>query len=51
MYEQAHRLTEVGAGVSLAPNGLRVLEGLGRHEAIERQGARHLRTELLVSDG
>jgi 2-polyprenyl-6-methoxyphenol hydroxylase-like FAD-dependent oxidoreductase len=28
VYEQAQLLTEVGAGVSLAPNGLRMLERL-----------------------
>ena len=29
VHEQAQQLTEVGAGVSLAPNGLRMLERLG----------------------
>ena len=29
VYEQAQQLAEVGAGVSLAPNGLRMLERLG----------------------
>ena len=29
VYEQAQQLTEVGAGVSLAPTGLRMLERLG----------------------
>jgi salicylate hydroxylase len=29
VYEQARELTEVGAGVSLAPNGLRMLDRLG----------------------
>ena len=29
VHEQAQQLAEVGAGVSLAPNGLRMLERLG----------------------
>ena len=40
VYEQAQQLTEVGAGVSLAPNGLRMLERLGVGEGIGRVGAR-----------
>jgi salicylate hydroxylase len=51
VYEQAQELAEVGAGVSLAPNGLRMLEKLGVGDGIERLGARHLSTELRLSDG
>jgi salicylate hydroxylase len=51
VYEQARQLTEVGAGVALAPNGLRMLERLGVGEGIMRLGARHESTELLLSDG
>jgi salicylate hydroxylase len=51
VHEQAQRLTEVGAGVSLAPNGLRVLERLGLGEGIERLGARYMSNRLLLSDG
>jgi salicylate hydroxylase len=51
IYEQAQQLAEVGAGVSLAPNGLRMLERLGVGEGIERLGARHVSTQLLLSDG
>jgi salicylate hydroxylase len=51
VYEQAQQLAEVGAGVSLAPNGLRMLEKLGVGDGIERLGARHLSTELRLSDG
>ena len=51
VHEQAQRLTEVGAGVSLAPNGLRVLERLGLSEGIERVGARYMSNQLLLSDG
>ena len=51
VYEQARQLAEVGAGVSLAPNGLRVLERLGAGEGVGRLGARHVSTELKLSDG
>jgi len=51
VYEQAQRLTEVGAGVSLAPNGLRMLDHLGVGEGIGRLGARHVSTQLRLSDG
>jgi salicylate hydroxylase len=51
VYEQARQLTEVGAGVSLAPNGLRMLDRLGVGEGIRRLGARHTSTELRLSDG
>jgi len=51
VYEQAQQLAEVGAGVSLAPNGLRMLYRLGAGEGIARLGARHARTQLLLSDG
>jgi salicylate hydroxylase len=51
VYEQAQRLTEVGAGVSLAPNGLRMLDRLGVGDGIARLGARHVSTQLRLSDG
>jgi salicylate hydroxylase len=51
VHEQAQRLTEVGAGVSLAPNGLRMLARLGVGDNIERVGVRYLWTRLLLSDG
>jgi len=51
VYEQAQQLTEVGAGVSLAPNGLRMLGRLGLAESVERVGARYMRPQLLFSDG
>ncbi len=51
VYEQAQQLTEVGAGVSLAPNGLRVLDRIGVGEGIGRAGARYASTQLLLSDG
>jgi salicylate hydroxylase len=51
VHEQAHELTEVGAGVSLAPNGLRMLERLGLGEAVERAGVRYMWAQLTLSDG
>jgi len=51
VYEQAPRLTEVGAGVSLAPNGLRMLERLGVGQGVGRVGARYASTHLLLPDG
>jgi salicylate hydroxylase len=51
VYEQAQQLTEVGAGVSLAPNGLRMLERLGTGQGVARAGARYMSARLLHSDG
>jgi len=51
VYEQAQRLTEVGAGVSLAPNGLRMAERLGIGDGVRRAGARYASAQLLLSDG
>jgi salicylate hydroxylase len=51
VHEQAQQLTEVGAGVSLAPNGLRVLERLGVGEGIRRVGVRYASAELRLPDG
>ncbi len=51
VYEQAQQLAEVGAGVSLAPNGLRMLERLGVGEGIGRVGARYVSAQLRFSDG
>jgi salicylate hydroxylase len=51
VYEQAQQLTEVGAGVSLAPNGLRMLDRLGVGAGIARLGARYLSARLLLPDG
>jgi salicylate hydroxylase len=51
VYEQAQQLAEVGAGVSLAPNGLRMLERLGVGEGIRRAGARYAEARLRLFDG
>jgi salicylate hydroxylase len=51
VHEQAQQLAEVGAGVSLAPNGLRVLDQLGLSDEIERLGARYMSAQLTLQDG
>ena len=51
VHEQAQQLAEVGAGVSLAPNGLRMLDRLGVGEGIRRLGARYAASELRLPDG
>lgn len=51
VYEQAQQLAEVGAGVSLAPNGLRMLERLGVGEQVRRAGARYVSAQLRFCDG
>ena len=51
VHEQAQQLAEVGAGVSLAPNGLRMLERLGVGEQVRRVGVRYAASELRLPDG
>ncbi|HEY7275491.1 MAG TPA: FAD-dependent monooxygenase, partial [Trebonia sp.] len=51
VHEQAQQLAEVGAGVSLAPNGLRMLERLGVGEEVSRVGARYASAQLRLPDG
>ena len=51
VHEQAQQLAEVGAGVSLAPNGLRMLERLGVGEGIRRVGVRYASAQLRLPDG
>jgi salicylate hydroxylase len=51
VYEQAQQVAEVGAGVSLAPNGLRMLERLGVGEDVRRAGARYVSAQLRFADG
>lgn len=41
VYEQAQQLGEVGAGIGVAPNGLRAYERLGLRDAIESVAARY----------
>jgi salicylate hydroxylase len=51
VHEQARQLAEVGAGVSLAPNGLLMLERLGVGEGIRRAGVRYASSQLRLPDG
>jgi salicylate hydroxylase len=51
VYEQAAALTEVGAGVALQPNGIRMLRRLGFGDEIIRLGARWRDPQFLHADG
>jgi salicylate hydroxylase len=51
VHEQARQLTEVGAGVSLAPNGLLMLDRLGVGEGVRRLGVRYAASQLRLPDG
>jgi salicylate hydroxylase len=51
LYEQAPALGEIGAGVAVGPNGLRVLRRLGVGDAVQRFGCRWGDTRYLRSDG
>ena len=42
VYEQAHELAEVGAGIQVSPNASRVLHGLGLADDLARLGVRPL---------
>jgi salicylate hydroxylase len=51
VYEQAAELGEVGAGIAVAVNGLRVLEGLGLGPQARRWGAPMTAPQLCLADG
>jgi salicylate hydroxylase len=51
IYEQAPKLTEVGAGVALHPNGVRMLRRLGFGDEVARFGARWLDPQFRHPDG
>src|SRR5689334_18265938 len=51
VYEQAAALTEVGAGVALQPNGVRMLRRLGFGDELLRLGARWHDPQFLRADG
>lgn len=51
VFEQAAKLCEVGAGVALAPNGVRMLRRLGCGEAVGRRGSRWTDTAFCRPDG
>jgi salicylate hydroxylase len=51
VYEQAAVLTEVGAGIVLQPNGIRMLRRLGFGDELVRLGSRWLDSQFLRADG
>src|SRR6185295_19654786 len=51
LYEQAPALTEVGAGVAIQPNGVRMLRRLGLGEDLLRLGARWVDPQFRRPDG
>jgi salicylate hydroxylase len=51
LYEQAPALTEVGAGVAIQPNGVRMLKALGLGDGIARFGARFVDPQYRRPDG
>ncbi len=51
LYEQAPALTEVGAGVAIQPNGVRMLQRLGLGEDLLRLGARWVDPQFRHPDG
>src|SRR5262245_29706003 len=51
LYEQAPALTEVGAGVAIQPNGVRVLQRLGLGNELLHFGARWVDPQFRRSDG
>jgi salicylate hydroxylase len=51
LYEQAAAFTEVGAGIVLQPNGLRMLRRLGFGEELARLAAPWLDSRFLRADG
>jgi salicylate hydroxylase len=51
LYEQAPALTEVGAGVAIQPNGVRMLKRLGLGDDLERFGARFVEPQFRNADG
>jgi salicylate hydroxylase len=51
LYEQAPALAEVGAGVAIQPNGIRMLRRLGLGDGVARYGARWVDPQFRRSDG
>ena len=51
LYEQAPALTEVGAGVAIQPNGVRMLRRLGLGDGLARWGARWVDPQFRRPDG
>src|SRR5215475_2200177 len=46
VYERSGQLSEIGAGIQISPNGMRVLHALGLEEAICKVQVRPLRKEI-----
>lgn len=51
VFEQARRITEVGAGLGVAPNAVRILRRWGFGPAVERCGSRWVDSALCRADG
>jgi len=51
LYEQAVALTEVGAGLAIQPNGVRMIERLGLGSELLRFGARFVDPQFRNADG
>jgi salicylate hydroxylase len=51
VYEQAHRIGEVGAGVALGANSLRLLQRLGLNEPLRDYGPRWTQWRFSAHDG
>jgi salicylate hydroxylase len=51
VYEQAAALTEVGAGIVLQPNGIRMLRRLGFADELAQLGSRWLDSQFLRANG
>src|SRR5262245_53317540 len=51
VYEQAERLAEVGAGVAVQPNGVRILRRFGLGAAVESRGSRWTDSQYCRLDG
>ena len=51
LYEQAPALTEVGAGVAIQPNGVRMLKRLGLGDELARFGAKFVEPQFRNADG
>src|SRR5512145_752428 len=51
LYEQARALAEVGAGVAIQPNGVRMLRRLGLGDGVARFGARWVDPQFRRPDG
>src|SRR5436190_5288177 len=51
VYEQAPALTEVGAGLALQPNGIRMLRHLGFAQDVARRGGKWVDPQFCHANG